>query len=79
MAAVRSSETDHPLRRELRSQLRRILGDQAEVVSLHTEGDRLIRGVAVCPGRVLSFVMDAEQQRLRTQPLFALLQRTSRR
>jgi len=31
--------------------------------------------VAVCSGRILTFVLDAEQERLRTLPMFELLQR----
>ena len=61
------------LRRRLQSQLRRELGSQAELVSLSADGDRRLRGVAICSGRVLSFVLDAEDQRLRTRPLFELL------
>ena len=61
------------LRRRLQSQLRRELGSQAELVSLTADGQRRLRGVAICSGRVLSFVLDAEEQRLRTMPLFELL------
>jgi hypothetical protein len=33
--------------------------------------------VAVCAGRIMSFVLDAEAERLRTKPLFELM-RSSR-
>jgi hypothetical protein len=62
------------LRRRLAGLLCRELGDDAELVSLHADGDHRLRGVAICAGRVLSFVLAAEDQRLRTRPLFDLLQ-----
>jgi hypothetical protein len=45
------------------------------LVSLERSGDQSVKGVAVCSGRILSFVLDAEQERLRTLPMFELLQR----
>jgi hypothetical protein len=52
------------------------LGAPVQVVSVQEEGDQLLRGVAVCGGRIMSFVLEAEQQRLRTRPLFQLIARS---
>ena len=38
----------------------------------------LVAALAVCSGRVLSYVLDAQSQRLRTRPLFDLLLRSRR-
>jgi len=61
------------LREQLHRELRRALGEPAELVSIRADGARRVRGLAICAGRVLSFVLDAEEQRLRTQPLLELL------
>ncbi|MEY4297413.1 MAG: hypothetical protein RLZZ423_592 [Cyanobacteriota bacterium] len=61
------------LRERLQRELRRTLGEPAELVSVRADGDRRVRGLVLCAGRVLSFVLDAEEQRLRTQPLLELL------
>ena len=63
------------LREQLRQRLSDELGDTAQLVSLERSGDQSVKGVAVCSGRILSFVLDAEQERLRTLPMFELLQR----
>ncbi|MFM2080983.1 MAG: hypothetical protein RLZZ124_830 [Cyanobacteriota bacterium] len=86
MATVAPSELQpesqpelHPrLHRQLHRELERQLGQQAELVSVSRDGDRVLRGVAVCAGRVLSFVLNAEEQRLRTRPLFELLRHSRR-
>ena len=62
------------LREQLRERLRRQLGEDADVVSVEQSPDRGARGVAVCSGTILRYVLDAEQERLRTSPLFELLQ-----
>jgi hypothetical protein len=62
------------LREQLRERLRRQLGEDADVVSVEQSPDRSFRGVAVCSGTILRYVLDAEQERLRTSPLFELLQ-----
>ena len=54
------------------------LGGPVQLVSVQDEGDQLLRGVAVCSGRIMSFVLEAEQQRLRTRPLFQLICRSRR-
>ncbi len=64
------------MRELLRRELLRELGSPSQVISLEQRGDRHVRGVAVCSGRVLSFVLDAQSQRLRTRPLFDLLLRS---
>ena len=63
-----------PDRQRLTGVLSRELGQAAAVVSLEQDDQRNLRGVAVCAGRVLSFVLEAEAQRLRTRQLFHLLQ-----
>ena len=72
-----SSAMAPELRTRLQRQLQRELGLQAELVSFRADGHRRLRGLAICSGRVLSFVLDAEEQRLRTRPLFELLQLSS--
>jgi hypothetical protein len=69
-----SSATTPELRQRLDHALRLQLGDDAAVVSLREDGEQRLRGVAVCAGRILSFVLEAEDARLRTRPLFDLLQ-----
>lgn len=65
-----------PLRQRLRSSLQEALGAEVKLVSVRRDGAVGLRGLAVCSGRLLSFVLDAQQQRLRTRPLYELLQRT---
>jgi hypothetical protein len=67
------------LRQRLDHVLRRELGAGAQVVSLQEDGERRLRGLAVSAGRILSFVLDAQEQRLRTRPLFDLLEHSCRR
>ncbi len=65
---------DHARHPQLLDRLRDELGPEAQLVSVrHSDAQRL-RGLAVCSGRILSFVLEAEQNRLRTQPLFELLE-----
>ena len=52
------------------------LGAPVQLVSVQEDGDQLLRGLAVCAGRIMSFVLEAEQQRLRTRPLFQLICRS---
>ncbi len=66
------------LREQLDQALRSQLGAGAQVVSLQEDGDRRLRGLAVSAGRILSFVLDAQEQRLRTRPLFDLLEHRRR-
>jgi hypothetical protein len=61
----------------LQARLQRELGEGVQVVSVREDGAHRLRGVAVCAGRIMSFVLDAEAERLRTQPLFELM-RSSR-
>ncbi|MBM5807586.1 MAG: hypothetical protein FJ056_07820 [Cyanobacteria bacterium M_surface_10_m2_179] len=57
----------------LRRELLRQLGSHSQLISLEQQGDRRVRGLAVCSGRILSYVLDAQSQRLSTKPLFNLL------
>jgi hypothetical protein len=59
---------------QLLDRLRHALGPEAQLVSVRQTDAHRLRGLAVCSGRILSFVLEAEQNRLRTQPLFELLQ-----
>jgi hypothetical protein len=63
------------LREQLRQRLSDELGGAAQLVSVERSADQSVKGVAVCSGRILSFVLDAEEERLRTLPMFDLLQR----
>ena len=63
------------LREQLRQRLSDELGGAAQLVSVERSADQSVKCVAVCSGRILSFVLDAEQERLRTLPMFDLLQR----
>jgi hypothetical protein len=64
------------MRELLRRELLRELGSPSQLISLEQRGDCHLSGLAVCSGRVLSFVLDAESERLRTRPLFDLLLRS---
>jgi hypothetical protein len=64
------------LRERLRRQLSSELGAHTELISFEAGDRRQLRGLAVCSGRVLSYVLDAESERLRTRPLFHLLRRS---
>lgn len=75
---AQSRPTSSALRDRLDLALRCQLGDGAQVVSLREDGDRRLRGLAVRAGRILSFVLEAEDARLRTRPLFDLLQHSRR-
>ena len=70
MSAAQESAR-HP---QLLDRLRHELGPEAQLVSLRQADPQRLRGVAVCAGRILSFVLEAEQNRLRTQPLFEVLE-----
>ena len=65
-------------REQVLAQLRRELGDSAELVSWRSDGAQRVRGLAVSAGRVMSFVLHAQEQRLRTRPLLALLRHSRR-
>ena len=67
-----------PERQQIACALSRELGQSTALVSLERDDQRNFRGVAVCAGRVLSFVLEAQAQRLRTRPLFNLLQHSCR-
>ena len=72
MAARSTPETCEHLRQEVLRQL----GSPAQLISLEQRGAHHVGGFAVCAGRILSFVLDAESNRLRTQPLLQLLRRS---
>jgi transposase len=64
----------HHERHELvRQELLRQLGSHTQVISLEPQGEQRVRGLAVCSGRILSYVLDAQSSRLSTRPLFNLL------
>jgi hypothetical protein len=68
-----------PEKRELlRQEVLRQLGSFSQVISLEQRGQHQVRGLAVSSGRILSFVLDAQSNRLRTRPLFQLLLRSRR-
>ena len=68
-----------PEKRELlRQEVLRQLGSFSQVISLEQRGQYQVRGLAVSSGRILSFVLDAQSNRLRTRPLFQLLLRSRR-
>ena len=48
------------MRELLRRELLRELGSPSQLISLEQRGDRHLSGLAVCSGRVMSFVLDAE-------------------
>jgi hypothetical protein len=67
----------HPeIRERLRRQLSAQLGAQTQLISFEQGNSQQLRGLAVCSGRVLSYVLDAQSERLRTRPLFELLRRS---
>ena len=74
MAARANPEMRELLRRELL----RELGSSSQLISCEQPDKDHLRGLAVCSGRVLSDVLDAQSQRLRTRPLFDLLLRSRR-
>lgn len=61
------------LRQRLDRELLQHLGEAPQLVSVTQQNERVVRGVAICSGRVLSFVLRAEEDRLRTRSLFDLL------
>ena len=68
-----------PEKRELlRQEVLRQLGSPTQLISLEQRGAHQVRGLALCSGRILSYVLDAESNRLRTRPLFQLLQSSRR-
>ena len=68
-----------PEKRELlRQEVLRQLGSFSQVISLEQRSQHQVRGLAVSSGRILSFVLDAHSNRLRTRPLFQLLLRSRR-
>ena len=73
--AARAEPEMHAL---LRSELERQLGSDSQLISLEQAGDQRVRGLAVCAGRIMSYVLDAQSRRLRTRPLFHLLQHSRR-
>ena len=65
-----------PSRQVLTRELSDALGAPAALVSVRPESRGRVRGLAVCSGRILSFVREAQGQGLRTRELFALVRRT---
>lgn len=68
-----------PLNQDLCERLLQQCGGPVQLVSVREDAhNHNVKGVAVCAGRILSFVLEAEQQRLRTKPLFELIRRSRR-
>ena len=63
--------------REVIGPLQDRCGPQARVLTAEVHGDE-VRGLAFCPGKVLRYVLEAENRRLKTTALLRLA-RNSRR
>ena len=59
------------LRREVAAPLRDRCGPQARVLTAEIHGDE-VRGLAFSPGRVMRYVLVAQNQKLRTTELLKL-------
>jgi hypothetical protein len=68
--------TGMPSRHVLTRELSDALGAPASLVTMRPEVRGRVRGLAVCSGRILSFVREAQGEALRTRELFALVRRT---
>lgn len=59
------------LRSAVTGPLRDRCGSQARMLTAELHGEE-VRGLALCPGRVVRFVLDAKTRRLRTVDLLRL-------
>ena len=59
------------LQRVIRGPLEDAYGPQARMLTAEVHGTE-VRGLALCPGRVVRFVMDEQLQRLQTADLLRL-------
>ncbi|NDG73997.1 MAG: hypothetical protein EBX49_01365 [Synechococcaceae bacterium WB8_1B_136] len=67
------------LNTQLQERLQQQCGGPVQLVTVREDArNQNLKGVAVCAGRILSFVLEAEQERLRTKPLFELISRARR-
>ena len=55
-----ATRDNREMRERLRRELLRELGSPSQLISLEQRDKRHLRGLAVCSGRVLSFVLDAQ-------------------
>ncbi|MCP9850137.1 hypothetical protein KBY88_09970 [Cyanobium sp. Morenito 9A2] len=63
-------------RRIIAERLSDALGEPVEVVSHAAPGPDRVSGLAVCSGRLLSYVIDAQARTLRTRNLLELTRRS---
>ena len=59
------------LRLAIRGPLEEACGSQARMLTAEVHGTE-VRGLALCPGRVVRFVMDEQRQRLQVADLLRL-------
>lgn len=60
---------------EISAPLTSRLGPKAKILTAEVHGDEL-RGLALCPGKVIRYVFAAQSQRLRTKALLSLTRST---
>lgn len=63
------------LRTEISGPLTSLLGSKAKILTAEVHGDE-VRGLALCPGKVIQYVFAAQTQRLRTKSLLSLTRST---
>ncbi|QNJ31759.1 hypothetical protein SynPROS91_01385 [Synechococcus sp. PROS-9-1] len=51
------------------------MGPKAKILTAEVHGDE-VRGLALCPGKVIRYVFAAQTQRLRTKALLSLTRST---
>jgi hypothetical protein len=56
------------LRTEIYGPLTSRLGSKAKILTAEVHGDE-VRGLALCPGKVIQYIFAAQTQRLRTKSL----------
>lgn len=59
------------LRNEVSGPLTFSMGPKAKILTTEVHGDE-VRGLALCPGKVVQYVFTAQHQRLRTKALLSL-------
>ena len=60
---------------EISAPLTSRLGPKAKILTAEVHGDE-VRGLALCPGKVIRYVFAAQRQRLRTKALLSLTRST---
>jgi hypothetical protein len=63
------------LRTEISGPLTSRLGSKAKILTTEVHGDE-VRGLALCPGKVIQYVFAAQTQRLRMKSLLSLMRST---